>query len=362
MSGLMVENHVSSKTVFGNNAIRRTAYQPWSRVYRRLLPRQTRRVQHLQHHYRRKVQAQHLFQHQLNVRVQMSKHGAARLFCLEVVRSCRPTPTGSARQYASSIPGELSPETLSTRSGVGSPTFAWANLPLAVASMVPDPLSPSPASRSVESSCCNSCRSFAGTPDRPHGDAPVSLCFPQFSLPYCPVASGRVGQWKLRPLDMSTTGNGPIGKSPALGGTVWVVLLAPSSRGEQCRPQMIPNLSLHMPQFALCVTVITKKRTVGKFNDSVSRSECCDNVWSSTGLHSDRVHRSNLTIPSAAASLARLMRCLSPCHSATCFSSTTSFGGEFTEVVTIVVRRWSFCTGKGSVQHTDEQLVIFSIY
>ena len=48
-----------------------------SRVYRRL-PRQAHLDQHLRHHYRRKVQAQHLFQHQLSVRVQISEHGATR--------------------------------------------------------------------------------------------------------------------------------------------------------------------------------------------------------------------------------------------------------------------------------------------
>ena len=55
------------KTVFRYNVIRKTNYQSWSRVHRRLLPRQARLVQHLQHRYRRKGQAQHLFQHQLNV-------------------------------------------------------------------------------------------------------------------------------------------------------------------------------------------------------------------------------------------------------------------------------------------------------
>ena len=253
---------------------------------------------------------------------------------------------GSAPQNASSIPGELSPGTLSTRSGVGSPTFAWANLPLAVASRVLNPLSPSRASRSVESSCCDSCRSFAGTPDQPHGDAPVSLCFPQLSLPYRPVASRRVGQWKLRPLDMSTTGNGAIGKSPPLGETVWVGFTASFQSRRTVSATDDPEPESSHASIRAVHDSDHKQGTVGKFNDLVSRSECCDNVWSSLGLHRDRVHRSNLTIPSAATSLARLMRCLSPCHSATCFSSTTSFDGEFTEVVTIVVRRWSFCTGK----------------
>ena len=41
------------KTVFIYSVIRKTTYRSWSRVYRRLLPRQARLVQHLQHHYRR---------------------------------------------------------------------------------------------------------------------------------------------------------------------------------------------------------------------------------------------------------------------------------------------------------------------
>ena len=52
-----------------NGVIRRTTYQSWSWVYRRLPPRQAH--QHLRHHYRRKVQAQHLFQHQVKVRMQL---------------------------------------------------------------------------------------------------------------------------------------------------------------------------------------------------------------------------------------------------------------------------------------------------
>ena len=71
-----VNNHVSLTTVLGYNVTRKTTYQLWSRVYRRTLPRQARLVHHLQHHYRTKVQAQHLFQHQLNVRVQTSEHEA----------------------------------------------------------------------------------------------------------------------------------------------------------------------------------------------------------------------------------------------------------------------------------------------
>ena len=78
MSGPTVNNHVSLKTMFGYNLIRETTYRSWSQVYRRLHPRQVRLAQHLQHHFRRKVQAQHLFQHQLNVRVRTSKHGATR--------------------------------------------------------------------------------------------------------------------------------------------------------------------------------------------------------------------------------------------------------------------------------------------
>ena len=65
------------KTMSGYNVIRKTTYRSWSGVHRLLL-RQARLVHHLQHHYRTKVQAQHLFQHQLNVRVQTSKHGATR--------------------------------------------------------------------------------------------------------------------------------------------------------------------------------------------------------------------------------------------------------------------------------------------
>ena len=55
--------------VLGYSVIRRTTYQSWSRVYRRLLHRPAHLVQHLRHHYHRKVQAQHLFQHQLNMRL-----------------------------------------------------------------------------------------------------------------------------------------------------------------------------------------------------------------------------------------------------------------------------------------------------
>ena len=83
MSGPTVNNHVSLTTVLGYNVIRKTTYRSWSRVYWRTLPRQARLVQHLQHHYRRKVQAQHLFQHQLNVRVQTSKHGTTRRLTLK---------------------------------------------------------------------------------------------------------------------------------------------------------------------------------------------------------------------------------------------------------------------------------------
>ena len=69
MSGPMVKNHVSSRLVFGFNAIRRTTYQSWSWVYLRL-PRQAH--QRIQHHYRRKVKVQHLFQYLLIVGEQMS--------------------------------------------------------------------------------------------------------------------------------------------------------------------------------------------------------------------------------------------------------------------------------------------------
>ena len=44
----------------------------------RPLPRKPHLVQHPRRHYRRKAQAQHLLQHQLNVRVRTSKYGAAR--------------------------------------------------------------------------------------------------------------------------------------------------------------------------------------------------------------------------------------------------------------------------------------------
>ena len=70
---IVVKNHVSSKKVRGYNAIRKTTSQSWSQGYRRLLLRQARLVEHLQHQYRRKVLGQNLFQHQLDVRVQMTK-------------------------------------------------------------------------------------------------------------------------------------------------------------------------------------------------------------------------------------------------------------------------------------------------
>ena len=69
----VVKNHVSSKKVRGYNAIRKTTSQSSSQGYRRLLLRQARLVEHLQHQYRRKVLGQNLFQHQLDVRVQMTK-------------------------------------------------------------------------------------------------------------------------------------------------------------------------------------------------------------------------------------------------------------------------------------------------
>ena len=66
--------------VFGYNAIRKTTFRSWSQGYRRLLLlRQARLEQHLQHHHRRRVQAQPLFQHQMNVRVQTRKNGDTHL-------------------------------------------------------------------------------------------------------------------------------------------------------------------------------------------------------------------------------------------------------------------------------------------
>ena len=49
-------------------------------------------------YYCRKVQAQHLFQHQLNVGVQMSKHGAAR--CLTQPRTVKPVTFRNTRMAA----------------------------------------------------------------------------------------------------------------------------------------------------------------------------------------------------------------------------------------------------------------------
>ena len=49
------------KMVFGYNAIRKTTFQSSSQGDRRLLLRQARLEQHLQHHHLGKVQAQHLF-------------------------------------------------------------------------------------------------------------------------------------------------------------------------------------------------------------------------------------------------------------------------------------------------------------
>ena len=77
--GPVVKNHVSQKMVFGYLAIRRTSFRSRSQGYRRLVLRQARLEQHLQHHHRRQVQAQHLFQHQLNVRVQTRKKGETHL-------------------------------------------------------------------------------------------------------------------------------------------------------------------------------------------------------------------------------------------------------------------------------------------
>ena len=58
------KNMSNHKVVFGYDAIRSTTYQSWSRAFRRLL-RQAH--QQLRHHYRRKVQVQHLFQHQFKI-------------------------------------------------------------------------------------------------------------------------------------------------------------------------------------------------------------------------------------------------------------------------------------------------------
>ena len=49
----MVKNHVSSKMVFGFDAIWKTTYRSWSRVFRLVV---RRAHQHFRHHYRRKVQ------------------------------------------------------------------------------------------------------------------------------------------------------------------------------------------------------------------------------------------------------------------------------------------------------------------
>ena len=81
MSGPVVKNHVSLKMVFGYTAMRKTTFQSWSQGYRRLLLRQARLEQHLQHHHRRTVQAYNPFQHELFVRVQTRKNG----------ETCRPT-------------------------------------------------------------------------------------------------------------------------------------------------------------------------------------------------------------------------------------------------------------------------------
>ena len=78
MSGLMVKNHVSSKNGVRKQCDMENCVPTVVPVYRPLLPLKAHLVQHPRRHYRRKVQAQHLFQHQLNVRVQMSKHGATR--------------------------------------------------------------------------------------------------------------------------------------------------------------------------------------------------------------------------------------------------------------------------------------------
>ena len=53
MSGSMIELHISLKTVFEYNVIRKTTCQLCSRVYRRRLPHQARLIRHLQHHIRK---------------------------------------------------------------------------------------------------------------------------------------------------------------------------------------------------------------------------------------------------------------------------------------------------------------------
>ena len=78
MSGPVVKNHVSSKMLFVYDAILRTTFRSWSRVYLRLLLRQARLEQHLRHHHRRKAQDLHMFQRELNVRVQTTKNGETR--------------------------------------------------------------------------------------------------------------------------------------------------------------------------------------------------------------------------------------------------------------------------------------------
>ena len=67
------------------------------RIYRRLPLRQARLEQHLQHHHRRKVQAQHLFQHQLNVQVRTSKHGTIRR--LTQLKSTNPIKIMTMNKY-----------------------------------------------------------------------------------------------------------------------------------------------------------------------------------------------------------------------------------------------------------------------
>ena len=77
MSEPVVKNHGSLNMVFGLIEIRRAPFRSSSRVYLRLPLR--RAHQQLQHHYRRKVQVQHLFHYRLIVREQMSTNGETRV-------------------------------------------------------------------------------------------------------------------------------------------------------------------------------------------------------------------------------------------------------------------------------------------
>ena len=94
----MVKNHVSIKMVFGYNALRRTTFLSWPRVYLRLPLR--RAHQQLQYHNRRKVQCRHLFQHRLIVREQMIKNGKP---------SSRPNQKFKTQQYEDHEPEWATP-------------------------------------------------------------------------------------------------------------------------------------------------------------------------------------------------------------------------------------------------------------